>query len=100
MATTDILLSGSNKSGPKPAASDKPKAATNGKPTRGAGRPRGRGGRGRNRQPRKTADELDAEMVDYFDSPAGGNENAANGTTEQPAAAQGDANMDEISVGS
>ena len=39
-------------------------------------------------------------MVDYFDvNVANGTENAANGTTD-PVAAAGDANMDEISVGS
>lgn len=39
-------------------------------------------------------------MVDYFDAnAANGTENAPNGTTGQ-VATEGDANMDEISVGS
>jgi len=73
------------------------------------GRGRGRGvrrGRNAGRPKAKTAEELDAEMVDYFDA------NAANGTTSgvdvgavtngavQPAATNGgeDLGMDEISV--
>lgn len=61
------------KNQPKSAAT---KPATNGTAARG-GRVAGRGARrGRNagRPKTKTADELDAEMVDYFDA------NAANGT--------------------
>ena len=91
------------KSQPKSAA---PKPTTNGTATRG-GRVGGRGARrGRNagRPKAKTADELDAEMVDYFDA------NAANGTvatTDAAAAINGAAapatngeeiGMDEISV--
>ncbi len=83
-----------------------PKPATNGTATRGAKTARGgRGGRrGRNagRPKPKTADELDAEMTDYFDG------NAANGTAAttdasatggaaQPAVNGGE-EMDEISV--
>lgn len=79
---------------------------TNGTATRG-GRVGGRGARrGRNtgRPKAKTADELDAEMVDYFDA------NAANGTaatTDAVATVNGAAapatngeeiGMDEISV--
>ncbi|KAL8691829.1 MAG: hypothetical protein Q9218_003026, partial [Villophora microphyllina] len=82
--------------GPKAAKAAKP--TTNGAATRGD-RTRGRG-RGRNagRGKPKTADELDAEMVDYFDAPgtngaAQGNDataaNGANGTV--------DLGMDEIS---
>ncbi|KAL9072892.1 MAG: hypothetical protein Q9161_003263 [Pseudevernia consocians] len=81
------------------------KSATNGTATRG-GRVGGRGARrGRNagRPKAKTADELDAEMVDYFDA------NAANGTaatTDAAATVNGSAapatngeetGMDEIS---
>ena len=85
------------KNQPKSAA---PKPATSGAATRG-GRTRGRGRRGRNagRPKAKTADELDAEMVDYFDA------NAANGTAGAEAtngatvpATNGDAGMEEISV--
>lgn len=71
-------------------------------------RGRGRGGRrGRNagRSKPKTADELDAEMVDYFDAPgATGGNNGTDGTAingAAPAAANGeDLGMDEISVSS
>ena len=88
---------------PKSAAA---KPATNGTATRG-GRVGGRGARrGRNagRPKAKTADELDAEMVDYFDA------NAANGTaatTDAAATVNGstapatngeEIGMDEISV--
>ncbi|KAL2044200.1 hypothetical protein N7G274_002905 [Stereocaulon virgatum] len=81
---------------PKSAA---PKPATNGTTERGR-KTRGRGARrGRNagRPKAKTADELDAEMVDYFDA------NAANGTTATTDAtvaqpiANGGEQMDEIS---
>jgi len=84
------------KNQPKSAA---PKPATSGTATRG-GRTRGRGRRGRNagRPKAKTADELDAEMVDYFDA------NAASGTAGTEAtngatapATNGDAGMEEIS---
>ncbi|KAL8716466.1 MAG: hypothetical protein Q9225_006218 [Loekoesia sp. 1 TL-2023] len=97
---SDRITSGK---GPKPATVAK--SATDGAATRG-GRGRGRGGRrGRNagRGKPKTADELDAEMVDYFD-PSNTN-GAAQGTdaaavtngTAQPAANIEDAGMDEIS---
>ncbi|KAL8690909.1 MAG: hypothetical protein Q9224_004296, partial [Gallowayella concinna] len=95
------------KKGPKAATAAKP--ATNGAATRDSTRGRGRGGgrRGRNagRAKPKTADELDAEMVDYFDT------NAANGAVQatgggatngavQPVANGGDdLGMDEISEG-
>lgn len=69
----------------------------------GRGRTRGRGGkRGRNagRPKAKTADELDAEMTDYFGEPVNGNTATngavANGTTA--AATGGDElGMDDIS---
>lgn len=91
--------------GPKPATAAKP--ATNGAATRGAGRTRGRGrARGRNagRGKPKTADELDAEMVDYFDASAtngtvqGTDAAAANGATQPVANGADDLGMDEISV--
>ena len=65
---------------PKGAAKPKPateKAATNGEARGGRGGGRARGtkrGRNAGRPKTKTADELDAEMMDYFDA------NAANGT--------------------
>ena len=64
----------------------------------GRGRGGGRGGR-RGRPKRKTADELDAEMVDYFDAPAPTNgvvNDAATDGAAQPAATE--EVMDEISV--
>ncbi|KAL9102148.1 MAG: hypothetical protein Q9163_002679 [Psora crenata] len=82
------------------------KPATDGATTRGGKGVRGRGRRGRNagRPKAKTADELDAEMADYFDP------NAVNGTATTTEAAQNtngasqmaanggeDLGMDEIS---
>lgn len=79
---------------PKSAA---PKAATNGA-TRG-GRKVGRAGRGRGRPKRKTADELDAEMVDYFDATAATNGAPDDGNVATNGAEQGvvEETMDEIS---
>ncbi|KAL9032362.1 MAG: hypothetical protein Q9214_008000, partial [Letrouitia sp. 1 TL-2023] len=83
---------------PKQATAAKP--ATNGARTRGGRAARGRGGRrGRNagRGKPKTADELDAEMVDYFDTTNATGDAALNGA--QPMATGGDdLGMDEISV--
>ena len=92
---------------PKPATGAK--SATDGSATRTVGRGRGRvGRRGRNagRAKPKTAEELDAEMMDYFDAssaPANGATTTdAAATTNgmaQPAANGGeDLGMDEISV--
>lgn len=92
---------------PKPATAAK--AATDGTVTRGAERGRGRGGRrGRNagRAKPKTAEELDAEMMDYFDAsgaPANGaattDAAATTNGTAQPAANGGeDLGMDEVLV--
>lgn len=48
----------------------------------------------RNARPKKTADELDAEMVDYFGA---GGEAAAPGTAQPAAATSGaDAMVDEV----
>ena len=86
---------------PKPAVKAQPKPATTAKPAgKGTGR-RGRTGRGRNagRGKPKTADELDAEMVDYFGTEGNGTTGDAtmttNGGAVQPVA-NGDAGMDEI----
>lgn len=86
---------------PKSAANEKPKPAigtkTSGTTTNGT--TRGRPGRnrkpGRGRPKKKTAAELDAEMVDYFGVGEGG---AANGTAQPAAAAtNGDTGMvDEV----
>ncbi|KAL9613563.1 MAG: hypothetical protein Q9167_001896 [Letrouitia subvulpina] len=84
--------------GPKQAtAAAKP--AKNGTGTRGGRAARGRGRRGRNagRAKPKTADELDAEMVDYFDATNAPGNAAPNGP--QPTTTGGDdLGMDEISV--
>jgi len=80
------------KAQPKSAASTK----ANGNSTRGKNA-RGRGGKtGRNARPaKKTAEELDSEMVDYWNSGATATEgeNAANGAGQ--VAANGDANMED-----
>ncbi|KAL9125053.1 MAG: hypothetical protein Q9217_005692 [Psora testacea] len=81
------------------------KPAIDGATTRGGNAGRGRGRRGRNagRSKPKTADELDAEMADYFDPNAtnGAATIEAGATTNgaaQPAANGGeDLGMDEIS---
>jgi hypothetical protein len=68
--------------------------ARGGRAGRARGRGRGRNGRGKP----KTAEELDAEMVDYFDAVAtNGNATGDAGATggAQPAAANGDTGMDE-----
>lgn len=73
--------------------------------SRGRGRGRGvRRGRNAGRGKPKTADELDAEMVDYFDATgangAGGADGAATTNGASQAATNGgqDLGMDEISV--
>lgn len=87
------ISSSQPKSQPKSAAVTKSAATA---ATRGKGR--GRGGRGaRSARPaKKTAEELDSEMMDYWQSgtTATETEGAATGTA-QPAAANGDANMDD-----
>jgi THO complex subunit 4 len=68
------------------AAAAKTNGAATGKNTRN--KKSGRAGRPK----KKTAEELDAEMVDYF-----GNDGAPNGTTQQAAAPGGDTGMvDEV----
>ncbi|KAI4272424.1 MAG: hypothetical protein L6R38_006608 [Xanthoria sp. 2 TBL-2021] len=94
-----------NNKGPKPATAAK--ATANGAGTRDNTRGRGRGGRrGRNagRAKPKTADELDAEMTDYFDTNAAngavqGNDGVAtNGAVQPVANGADDLGMDEISL--
>jgi len=93
-----------NKDKPKPANADK--AGTAAGAAKGAGRKRGeRGGRGTGRVARgkpKSAEELDAEMADYWgggeNGPAnGGDAPMANGGAVQPAVAatNGDTGMDD-----
>ena len=69
---------------------------------RGAGRGRGRG-KGTGRPTRKTAEELDAEMTDYFGNGTAaapdGATAATNGASAPAATAGDDLGMDEISVG-
>lgn len=75
------------KAQPKSAAATK-SAASTGAGTRGkAGRGRGRGGRNA-RPARKTAEELDSEMADYF-------ETGANAAAAPAPATNGDAAMDD-----
>ena len=95
----DFLTRGSK---PKAAAKAQPKPATTAKPAGKAGVRRGRPGRGRNagRGKPKSAEELDAEMVDYFGNEASGPGNGdatmtTNGGAVQPVA-NGDAGMEEI----
>lgn len=85
---------------PLPAAkttnSNKPKPATSTKAVRGPKPRRGRGGRsgsGSGREKKKTADELDAEMADYFDG--GNTQTGAATTTGAPATNGGDIGMDD-----
>ncbi|KAI4250928.1 MAG: hypothetical protein LQ352_005178, partial [Teloschistes flavicans] len=89
--------------GPKPAKGAKPATngtTTRGEPTRGRGRGRGRNaGRGKP----KTADELDAEMVDYFEAPgtngaAQGEATTSNGAAQPFTNGAGDLGMDDISL--
>jgi THO complex subunit 4 len=87
------------KAQPKSATSKKA-TAKDGSQGRSAGKP-GKPSRGRNARPKaKTAEELDAEMTDYW----GGNNPAATATTTEtatngtaPAATTGDDAMEEIS---
>lgn len=74
---------------PKPATDTKNKAGTGGR-VRGTGR-RGRGGTRAAGRVKKTAEELDAEMVDYFHAPDG-SVGASNGAALP---ANGDTNMDD-----
>ncbi len=91
------------RSQPKSAAKPQPKPAnaTKGTASKVAGRGRGRA-RGRNagRGKPKTAQELDAEMQDYFEvnGTTGGEVDSAmetNGGAVQPAATGGDTGMDD-----
>lgn len=91
----------STKSQPKPATEPKPAGA--GRRSRRVSR---RGGRTANRPKKKTAEELDAEMDDYFVSnesgaqPAEGNAPVNGQAQAQPATNGGeDVGMAEISVG-
>jgi len=80
------------KAQPKSAAVTK--AAGAGTGARGRGGRGGRGGRARSSRPtKKTAEELDSEMVDYF--AVNGTENAAGSTGNTQPAANGDAAMDD-----
>jgi THO complex subunit 4 len=95
-----LISSSQSKPQPKPATNAKnANAARSGR----GGRGRGRGGKARSNRPKpKTAEELDAEMVDYFNA---SNENgasaevtaAAGSAPQQPAAGE-DLGMAEISV--
>jgi THO complex subunit 4 len=103
---TDDILSLTQNSNPKaqPKSAVADKTAKGGETTRGARGGRGGRGargarRGRNagRSKPKTAEELDAEMTDYF--VANGNEAAATSNGAAPAANGGDdQGMDEVLV--
>lgn len=84
--------------GAKTVNNNKPKPATS-KPARAAKSRRGGGrtGAGRpGREKRKTADELDADMADYFDGGNSGNTPANNATTQAAQATNGgDIGMDD-----
>jgi THO complex subunit 4 len=85
------------KAQPKSAAADKHNAgAAKGAAAKGAA---GKKRRGRNSRPaKKTQEELDSEMADYFDASAAP-EASNNAAAPAPApAATGDADMDEIAV--
>ena len=89
---------------PRPAAKAQPKPATASKAAAGKTATRGMARRGRNagRAKPKTAEELDAEMQDYFDGGATGQTGDApmetNGGAVQPVANGGDVMEDEILV--
>ncbi|KAH7414432.1 hypothetical protein DE146DRAFT_35228 [Phaeosphaeria sp. MPI-PUGE-AT-0046c] len=84
---------------PKPATAAKTAPATTGKARGRGGRAeaRGRGGRaGRERTKKKTVEELDAEMVDYWPVGEGNTDAMAAGTTDgAQATAVGDTAMDD-----
>ncbi|RMJ14741.1 hypothetical protein BHE90_006946 [Fusarium euwallaceae] len=84
------------KAQPKSAAADKHNAgAAKGGVAKGAAANKKR--RGRNNRPaKKTREELDSEMNDYFDSAANPEVNTAAAPAPAPAAAGGDADMDGI----
>jgi THO complex subunit 4 len=83
------------KAQPKSAAADKKANATNGKAGAAGGKAGKKGPRrGRSHRPvKKTAEELDSEMADYFDNANTAN-NDANAAAPAPAAG-GDAPMEE-----
>ncbi len=89
------VSSQSKKDKPKPATAAKAAPAT-GRGARGDTRGRGRGRGGRNARPKKkTVEELDAEMADYFPNNDGGADAmATNGAGGAQATAGGDTNMD------
>jgi THO complex subunit 4 len=74
--------------------------STNGSAARGRGR-KARGGRNsRNPRPaKKTAEELDSEMADYFDNGGATTDAGATANGVAQSAANGDAMEDEILVG-
>lgn len=85
---------------PRQPKKDKPKPATAGKAApaaargRGEARGRGKGRGGREARPKKkTVEELDAEMADYF--PGGEVNNAASSADIAPATTAGDTAMDD-----
>ena len=88
-------LSQPKKDKPKPATTTKATTAagTRGRGERG-GRGRGRGGRNP-RDKKKTVEELDAEMADYFPTADGGNDAMVTNGGATGQAASGDTAMDD-----
>ncbi|EHK97645.1 putative mRNA export protein mlo3 [Glarea lozoyensis 74030] len=83
-------ITGQPKAQPKSAANSKAAPAI-----RGGKAARGRGGKAKNARPaKKTAEELDSEMMDYFGATGNNETETAGAGTAQPAA-NGDANMDD-----
>ena len=87
-------LSQAKKDKPKPATADKEKGSAAAARGRGGRRGRGRGGRNP-REKKKTLEELDAEMEDYFPAGEGGNAAAVTNGGAAGQNAGGDTAMDD-----
>lgn len=90
---TDIPLRQPKKDKPKPATATKSKAEAG---ARGRGAKRGRGGKaGAPREKKKTVEELDAEMADYFPAGEGGNDGMVTNGGDAAQGPGGDTAMDD-----
>lgn len=92
----DRIQKSAEKAKPKPATAAPKAAAAKDAGKAGKRRARGKGKAGAGRPKPKTAEELDAEMADYFGG-AGNEANMTNGGAVQPAAG-GDVGMEEDTV--